>query len=242
VVAGAAIITAGGLTLVSDAEAYKYNTQYKYKKLNVNEVGQITYDNYFKRWCCSSVLAGLVEPLKKTVGGTWKNFPIDAYKWAHGGFAGWGTLCGALTGAGIFIGLVVKDTDIAEAMTNDLAFYYAYTELPSFTPKKILKSEIKHKTIAGTPICHISVGRWMRAEGVGFLTNARAERCARLSANIAMEAARMLNEWIENGKYRAKHTPLFNVVSNGITSQHNCMDCHGNFVPSARETYNTLKK
>lgn len=239
--AGAAILTAGTLGGVKEAAAYKYSSEYKYKKLDVDEVGRIAYENYFKRWCCSTVVAGLVEPLRKTVGGAWKDFPIDAYRWAHGGMAGWGALCGTMPGAGIVIGLVTNDTDTAEEMVNDLAFYYSYTELPTFTPDKPLKASIKHKTIAGTPVCHISVGRWMRAEGVGFLTNERAERCARLSANIAMEAARMLNAWAD-GKYKPKHERLYNVVANGITSQNNCRDCHGQYVPTPNETYDTLEK
>jgi len=81
----------------------------------------------------------------------------------------------------------------------------------------------------------------MRAEGVGFLTDARAERCARLAANIAMEATTMLNAWAD-GKYKPKHSPLYNVVANGITSQNNCRDCHGNYTPSPSETYETLGK
>ncbi|NOY65096.1 MAG: C_GCAxxG_C_C family protein [Nitrospirae bacterium] len=241
IAAGAAILTAGTLGSVKEAAAYKYSSEFKYKKLDVDEVGRIAYENYFKRWCCSTVIAGLVEPLRKRVGGAWKDFPIDAYRWAHGGMAGWGALCGTMPGAGIVIGLVTNDTDIAEDMVNDLAFYYSYTELPTYEPKKIIKSEIKHKTIAGTPVCHISVGRWMRAEGVGFLTDARAERCARLSANIAMEAARMLNAWVD-GRYKPRHERLYNVVANGITSQNNCRDCHGQYVPTPNETYDTLEK
>lgn len=238
--AGAAIL-AGGLGVASEAKAYPYSSEFKYAKLDVNEVGRLAYENYFKRWCCSTVLAGLVEPLGKAAGGAWKNFPIDAYRWAHGGYSGWGALCGTLPGAGIVFGLATGDTNTAESMCNDLAFYYSYTELPSFEPDKPLKAEIKHMTVAGTPVCHVSVGRWMRAEGVAFLSNERAERCARLSADVAMEAARMLNAWAD-GKYVPKHKLLYNVLANGITSQNNCMDCHGQFTPSPGKTYDTLKK
>ncbi len=241
--AGATVLaTAGKVLKPSSAEAYKVTgATPKYAKLDPETVGQVTYENYFKRWCASSVIAGMVSELKKKAGGAWNDFPIDAYRWMHGGMAGWGALCGTMPGAGVIIGLVTGDTDTAEAMINDLAFYYAYTELPSFTPRKVLKAELHHKTIAGTPVCHISVGRWMRAEGVGFLTDARAERCARLAANIAMEATRMLNAWAD-GKYKPKHAPLYNVVANGITSQNNCRDCHGNYTPTPNETYNTLEK
>ena len=223
-----------------NAFAYKYETEFKYVKLDPAEVGEITYKNYFTRWCASSVIAGFVELLKDKAGGQWKDFPIDAMRWAHGGLAGWGALCGTLTGAGTVIGLCNSETDTAEQMANDLAFYYSYTELPSYQPKKIIKTKLSNMSIAGTPVCHISVGRWMRASGEAFLSDARAERCARLAANVAMETTQMLNDW-KDGRYKAKHQLLYNVVANGITSQNNCMDCHGHDVPSA-QTYPSLKK
>ncbi len=241
IVATAALVSAGIGVGTKNAEAYKYKAMYRYAKVDPEKVAQVTYENYFKRWCASSVIAGFVENLKREAGGAWNDFPIDAYRWMHGGMAGWGALCGTMPGAGVIIGLVTNDTDIAESMANDLAFYYAYTELPSFMPDKPLKAKIHHKTIAGTPVCHISVGRWMRAEGVGFLTNERAERCARLAANIAMEAAKMLNLHAD-GRYKPRHELLYNVIANGITSQNNCRDCHGNYTPTPNETYQTLKQ
>lgn len=239
-IAGAAVASSVLSGTVKDASAYSYKGGYKYKKLDPAKVGEITYQNYFQKWCASSVIAGFVELLRKDVGGKWNDFPIDAMRWAHGGMAGWGALCGTLTGAGTIIGLVTDDTDVAEAMVNDLGFYYSYNELPTFQPKKIIKTKLEDMSIAGTPVCHISVGRWMRAADKAFLSDERAERCARLAANVAMESAQMLNDW-KDGKYKAKHTVLYNVKANGITSQNNCTDCHGNNVPSA-ETYKTLDK
>ncbi len=237
VMAGVAL--ASTVLKADNAAAYAYKTDYKYTKLDPEKVAAITHENYFKRWCASSVIAGFVEQLRDKVGGQWKDFPIDAMRWAHGGLAGWGALCGTLTGAGTVIGLVTNDTDIGEEMANDLAFYYSYTELPSYKPAKS-RAKLSNMTIAGTPVCHISVGRWMRAEGEAFLSDARAERCARLAADIAMGTARMLNAW-KDGTFKAKHKLLYNVAANGITSQNNCMDCHGSDVPSA-ETYSTLDK
>lgn len=239
VLAGAALAS-GILSQTRQASGYAYDTDFKYVKLDPQKVAQLTYENYFQRWCASSVVAGFVIELQEKAGGSWKTFPIDAMRWAHGGFAGWGALCGTMTGAGTIIGLVTNETDVAEAMTNDLAFYYSYNELPSFTPAKIAKKEIHNMTIAGTPICHISVGKFMRAEGVDFLSDERAERCARLAANIARETTIMLNDW-KDGKFKAQHKPLYNVLANGITSQNNCMDCHGQHVPDTNK-YKTLDK
>ena len=240
VIAGAALASTIVGSQVKKAEAYEYTTGYKYTKLDPQKVGQITYENYFKRWCASSVIAGFVEPLKEQAGGQWKEFPIDAMRWAHGGMAGWGALCGTLTGAGTVIGMVVNETDVAEQMANDLAFHYSYNEMPNFTPKKVLKAELQDMSIAGTPVCHISVGRWMRTSGEAFLSDARAERCARVAADIAVETCNMLNAWAD-GNFKAKHKLLYNVAANGITSQNNCMDCHGDHVPPV-EKYSTLKK
>lgn len=240
VIAGAALASTVLGSQAKNAGAYPYKGGYEYVKLDPNTVGQITYDNYFKRWCASSVIAGFVEQLKEKAGGQWKDFPIDAMRWAHGGMAGWGALCGTLTGAGTVVGLVTNETDVAEAMANDLAFHYSYTELPNFQPKKIIKTEIEDMTIAGTPVCHISVGRWMRASGDAFMSDERAERCARVAADVAMETAMMLNAW-KDGTFKPKHKPLYNVLANGITSQNNCMDCHGDNVPAA-EHYPSLAK
>ena len=80
----------------------------------------------------------------------------------------------------------------------------------------------------------------MRASGEAFMSDGRAERCARLAADLAMETARMLNAW-KDGSYKPQHEPLYNVKANGITSQNNCMDCHGQKVPEA-EHYQTLEK
>ncbi len=241
VLAGAALASAAISVHADNADAYPYTAKgYKYVKLDPKKVGKSKYENYFKNWCTSSVIAGLVEHLAKNAGGAWKEYPVDAMRWAHGGLAGWGALCGTLVGAGTIIGLATNETDIAEAMVNDLAFYYSYTELPSFTPAKVLKAELSEMTIAGTPVCHISVGRWMRAADESFLSDERAERCARVSANVAMEATRMLNLW-SAGNYKPKHKPLYNLLANGITSQNNCTDCHGRDVPAA-ESYNSLAK
>jgi hypothetical protein len=55
-----------------------------------------------------------------------------------------------------------------------------------------------------------------------------------------MESTRMLNEW-KDGRFKARHTLLYNLKAHGITSQNNCMDCHGQNVPSV-EDYKTLDK
>jgi hypothetical protein len=230
----AAVLPGGLLSSSHKAEAKSASSEkWPYKKLNVEESAKIAYENYFDLWCASTVLKGIFTPLANSVGGPYKTFPVESMRWAHGGVAGWGTVCGSLVGAGTAIGLITGDIYTAEAMTNDLTFYYANTVLPVYKPVKAIKAEITKKTMAGSPVCHISVGKWMKEENAAFLTPERAERCARVAASITSKTVEMLNAWAAaGGKYTPVYKPLANVLNNGITSQNNCTECHGTNVPT----------
>lgn len=228
---GAVGITALTSALPRAASAADY-AKWPYKRINPAEAAKIAYENYFDLWCASTVLKGIFDPLAKSVGGPYKTFPVESMRWAHGGVAGWGTVCGTPVGASIAMGLITGDIDTAEAMSNDIMFYYANTMLPIYRPASPIKAEIRTTTKAYTPVCHISVGKWMKAENVAFLTPERAERCARVAATIAQRTAEMLNTWhAAGGKYTPLNKPLANVLNNGITSQNNCIECHGEKVP-----------
>jgi len=225
-------LAASGLPKFATPAAAKSYDKWPFKTLNTDEVAGTAYRNYMDLFCAATVLKGIFDPLAASVGGPYRTFPVDSMKWAHGGVAGWGTVCGTLIGASTAVGFITGDTDTTEAMSNDLMFYYAGTVLPVFKPAKGAWAEVRNTTQAGTPMCHISVGRWMQEEGVAFLSNERAERCARVAASIAAKTAEMLNAWeAAGGRYTPVNKPLANVMTNGITSQNNCTDCHGKDVP-----------
>lgn len=226
-VLGAALISAGGLSLPGTALGKEEST-WPYRKLDLDEVGRIAYETYFTKFCAGTVARGLLIPLKNKVGRPYGSFPMDIVDWAHGGVAGWGTVCGTLTGAGIVTGLVAGEH--AENIVNDLMFWYSENDLPIYKPAKPVKAAIRNQSVSGTPLCHVSVGKWMKKEGVGFFTPERMDRCARLSADIAMQTARLLNALAE-GKYVPSHKALANVKQFGITAQLNCNECHGSAVP-----------
>ncbi len=224
------------LSSIAPGIAAAKGAEYKklaYKPINPDEAAKIAYENYFDLWCASTVLKGLFDPLAKSVGEPYKSFPVESMRWAHGGVAGWGTVCGTPVGASIAMGMITGDIGTSEAMCNDIMFYYANTVLPVYKPAKAIKAEIKTTTKADTPVCHISVGKWMKAENVAFLTPERAERCARVAATMAYKTAEMLNAWHKaGGKYTPVNKPLANVLNNGITSQNNCTECHGTNIPA----------
>jgi hypothetical protein len=188
VAAGLAVVSAGGLGIVSGADAAKGAAYpWPYKKLDPKHVGHLAYDNWYKDYCAYAVASAILQPLQKKVGKPYTDFPIESFRWGHGGGVGWGMTCGTLMGAGMAAALVAgKD---GEKIINDVIQYYATTALPIYKPAKP-KGTFKNVNRSDSPLCHVSVGRWMKKEGVKFFTPQRKERCARLSADIALTCGR----------------------------------------------------
>lgn len=212
-----------------------FRESWEYKKLSPTKAAEIAYESYFENFCTYSVVKGVVEQLRDKVGEPWASFPIEAFAQFHGGVAGWGTVCGTLIGASIPIGLITWDPDAElyfetpEYMTSDIMRWYAKTKLPKFKPVKPIKTEIKASTVAGTPLCHVSVNKWMKAEGdVGFFSEYRVERCARLAADVSAKTVELLNLW-KDGAYMPEGEPPYLIYK--TTCQENCKDCHTSGVP-----------
>lgn len=246
IAAGAAVLSAGIAGFVSKAKATG-TAGYPYKKLDLAEVGRIAHETYFTKFCAETTLTGIFKPLAEKVGEPYTSYPLNSVFWAHGGMMGWGTACGTLIGAGTAVGLITSgDTTkvttpggrvpvpVGEAIINDVIAFYANENLPQYKPEAgRAQYEVKNQSVSETPICHISVGKWMKKEDVQFFGIERKERCARLSADVAMYTAKLLNEWFD-GTYKPRNEPLANALDNQITSQGNCNDCHGDNVPTAK--------
>ncbi len=226
VAAGAAIVSVGASGLIRPGKTEAAQFPWGYKKLDLQEVGDIAYNAWYGKFCCQAVVEGLLKPLQKSIGDPYASLPLDAFKWGHGGAVGWGTLCGTMTGAGIATGFIAGPE--GEKILNDVIAYYASTELPIYKPANP-KGSFKNVNRSDSPLCHISVGKWMEKEGVKFFSPQRKERCARISADVAMYTAKLLNDWAD-GKYKPAHGS--NLKDNGITTQENCMECHGDNVPT----------
>ena len=102
--------------------------------------------------------------------------------------------------------------------------------MPVFMPKEPKITAELPKTISNSPLCHISVGKWMKAANKPIGSAERKDRCARVAASTAYHLVELLNEW-KDGKYVAKATHM-PVKDFGITSQMNCMECHGSNIPT----------
>jgi hypothetical protein len=167
VAAGAAIVSAGvsGLVLPERSRAAQF--PWGYKKLDLQEVGDIAYNAWYGKYCCQAVVEGILRPLQTSIGEPYASLPLDAFKWGHGGAVGWGTLCGTMTGAGIATGFIAGPE--GEKILNDVIAFYANTELPIYKPANP-KGSFKNVNQSDSPLCHISVGKWMEKEGVKFFS------------------------------------------------------------------------
>jgi hypothetical protein len=244
-IVGVCALTAGGLGFISNAEAAKKTAAKKspadlpwpYKKFTaaeIKEAGNIAHDNWFKGFCSYAALSGMVEILRRKVGEPYTSFPIAVVQFSHGGTAGWGGTCGTLIGAGVGATLVAGP-HVGEQINNEVCAYYANTALPVFVPDHP-KAKLKTTSTSNSPICHLSVGKWMKKEGVGFLSAEQMDRCGRISADMCIRTIELLNLWAD-GKFKPM-TPS-QVMSNHIPSQANCTECHGDNVPATSGEFGT---
>ena len=227
IAAGAAALSFGASRLVGPALAKEAVTfPWGYKKIDPEQAGEIAYEAWYEHYCCYAVVNGVLKPLQEKIGEPYASLPLIAFKWGHGGAVGWGTLCGTLNGTGISTGLIAGDE--GEKILNDVIAWYTETELPIYKPKR-MRSMVKNVNTSASPLCHVSVGKWMKKEGVAFNSPQRADRCARVAADVAMKTVMLLNDR-EDGKYKPSHGE--NLKDYNITTQENCMECHGDDVPS----------
>ena len=214
----------------------------------------LAYTNWYKKYCTYSVTSACLDVLRSKVGGMFSAFDDfeNATAWGHGGAIGWGTLCGTLTGAGMITGMAAG-ADKGEKILHKIITYYQATALPVYTPSAatvaladanttqdlttLSTTASAQTSTSASPLCHISVGKWMKAADVKFFGVDRMDRCARLSAD-------MVGQVLTNLKAMAAGTFTDTVKSNAssagsmtaapylMPAQNNCTDCHGSTSPA----------
>ena len=240
-VAGAAGIVAatGGLGSLSGAEAKGGPTEkwpWPYVKLDPQKTAELAYNEWYRVFCGAAVISSVFSQLRKKVGEPYTSFPVDAYVFLEGGMVGWGTICGSNAGANIVANVIIgpriagPECENGAAIGADALQWYSETALPSYTPKEPRVNTAIIQTTSDSPLCHISVGKWMKASGYAIGSPERRDRCARVTASVAYHLVKDLNAW-KDGTYTPKAT--WKAVPNvGITAQQNCTECHGAEVPT----------
>jgi len=234
--AGAALAHFGGF--LNSAEATGGSTEkwpWPYEKLDPAKTAEIAYNEWYRVFCGAAVINSVFSQLREKVGEPYKSFPSDAFVFLEGGQVGWGTVCGSPAGANIVANLIIGPR-IAGAheghqIAVDMMQWYSETALPVYSPKEPKQATKIITTTSDSPLCHLSVGKWMKASGYALASPERKDRCARVAASSAYQVVSMLNDW-KDGKYVAKSD--FSCGKEfGITGQYNCNDCHGDKVPTA---------
>ena len=227
--AGMAIASSGATGMLSEVHAGKTKFPWGYKKIDPARAGHIAYEGWYQKFCCYGATRGILLPLQQDIGEPYTSFPIEATMWGHGGAVGWGSLCGSLNGAGLATSLLLGEK--GEHIIDDVLSWYTKTKLPLYKPEKP-RAEFKQVNKSDSTLCHISVGKWMRKEGVTFHSPQRYERCARITADVAIKTVELLNDWVD-GKY--KITRRSQVKMYQMPTENNCKQCHGTETPPVPE-------
>ena len=150
---------------------------------------------------------------------------------------GWGTLCGSNAGANIVSNVIIgpriagPDCQHGHSIGSDIMEWYSNTALPVFNPDKPTQPTKIVQTTSNSPLCHISVGKWMDKSGFALGSPERKDRCARVAASVAYQLVVYLNAW-KDGKYEPQ-SDWSPGKTYGIPGQPNCNECHGSDVPEA---------
>jgi len=230
---------AGTGVFVSQAEAKAGRADkwpWPYVKLDPEKTAEIAYKEWYRVFCGAAVISSVFSQLREKVGEPYTSFPIDSFVFLEGGMAGWGTVCGSNAGANVVSNVIIgpriagPDCEHGHSVGSDMLQWYSETALPLFTPRKPKQMTKIAQTTSQSPLCHVSVGKWMKATGYALSSPERKDRCARVSASVAFKLVQDLNAW-KDGKYEPKSSwaPGRDL---GITAQQNCTECHGTDVPT----------
>lgn len=256
--AGAASIAgsiglAGGVALASPeqvAAQARHPFGYPEGGLDVEETRRAGYDGFKglvledgtrHGGCAFGTFNAIIGQLATKVGAPYTTIPTQMMDWAGAGVVGFGTLCGTLNGAAAAIGLVCDAGD-ARGFISDLMTWYSESPLP--TNLLAPSGELPQST-AESNLCHVSLTHWCRTSGFASGSPERAERCARVSGDVAAKAVELLNDGAlgltvpsEKTSCRMCHYMGQNYAMGQFThGEMNCVTCHiklkeKNVVPS----------
>lgn len=234
-VAGATMTHLGGLirpALAKGGGSEKW--PWPYEKLDPAITAELAYQEWYRVFCGAAVINSVVSQLREKVGEPYTSFPADAFVFLEGGMVGWGMTCGSNAGAAIVANLIIgpriAGNPQGHQISEEIFEWYSDASMPVYAPAAPKVATEIVRTTSESPLCHISVGKWMKASGFPIGSAERKDRCARVAASVAFRLVELLNGW-KDGKYEvvSSHSP---VKEYGITAQMNCMECHTGDVPT----------
>jgi hypothetical protein len=192
------------------------------KKINANKAAKAAYENYYVKGCMYGSFTGIVAKVAEDLGPPYSDFPMDMMHYGAGGGELWGSLCGTLNGGLAALAVFVGDTALRRQMANQLMAWYEKTNLPTWKPAKVIPDGVKKnlpKSKSFSPLCHVSVQRWVVKSGFEPFSPQRSDRCGRISASVAKFVAIQLNEALVKGNLKNRKE-----ISKAAQL---CTGCHG---------------
>ncbi len=199
-----------------------------YTPLDVEETRKRAHGHYADIQCSASVFTSIVGGLARVAGHPFDKIPCGMMAYGASGVAGFGSLCGTLNGAGAAVCLVC-DKKTTDAVLTELMSWYATALLPTDTANEYAVTgryawkdpnavrTALPQSVAGDNLCHLSITRWCKAASLGSGSKERAERCARVTGDVAAKAVELLNA-VHAGNFRREH-PL-------PAQTGGCLQCH----------------
>lgn len=219
-----------GLNVLNGNKLFGQDEQFpwpwQYAILDPDAARVLAHKLYYGYGCCAGAFGGVVNLLKTTVGGPWVNIPIQSMLYGKGGGVGWGTLCGAINGGAAVISLCVPAAD-QTGLINELWGWYCSENLPSNTANDFATQgkyevhnydEALQQNISGSPLCHVSVSQWCIVANKKVSDKERAERCGRITGDIAAKTVELLNAYTNK-----TFVPTFK----DSDDVQDCLGCHG---------------
>ena len=142
------------------------------------------------------------------------------FEHAGQGYAGSGTLCGALGVSSYLINMVLYDNDHRYmAVIDQLMKWYSWMQFPTERFDHLSRFPKQVQEQAMTPLCHTSVSKWALAAGVDVNCMEKYERCAKVAGEVVHMTVHTINEYLAGKWVPAKWEPSEETSG--------CLQCHG---------------
>ena len=146
--------------------------------------------------------------------------PEHMFVHAGSGYAGHGTLCGALGVSACLINLVLyDDAHSYKTVIDRMMWWYAQMEFPTERFDDLSEFPGQVKAQAMTPLCHSSVSSWTMAAGTDVTAREKYERCAKVAGEVVYTTTLALNEYFSGTWKAPKWEPSEEIA--------HCLKCHG---------------
>ena len=170
-----------------------------------------------------AVINSVFSQLREKVGEPYKPFPFEGFVFLEGGVSGWGTICGSNAGANIVSNLIIgpriADSSDGMLMGSEIMQWYSDASMPIYTPKDPKVRTELPKTISNSPLCHISVGKWMKAASKDLQSPERKDRCEPGYGKRGLSPCRAFKSMAGQ---EVQTTGAIPAKTYAINTQHNC--------------------